>query len=284
MSEETPVTAAPAADVVAPAPVSLPPLKALLGRKVGMTQIFDESGEAVPVTVVEAGPCHVLQVKTAATDGYNAVQLRFGGVREKGLTQADLGRFKKANVSPARWLREVRVADASPFQVGQEFGPSVFKPGQFVDVSGITKGRGFTGVMKRHNFKGGPATHGQSDRQRAPGSIGSNTYPGHVLKGVRMPGHYGVERVTIQHLEVVKVDPERHLLLIRGAVPGGTNQVLHIRETVKRVKMRVIHKAEAAPKKAAKKEAGAPKAAAEKAKPAAAPKAAEKPKTEKPAK
>lgn len=236
-------------------------MKALLGQKIGMTQIFGEDGHVVPVTVVQAGPCRIVQVKTVPRDGYNAIQLGFGEVRQKSLLKPQAGRFTRASVPPARWLREVRVENPNGFQVGQEYGASVFNPGEYVDVVGISKGKGFSGTVKRHNFGGGPATHGQSDRHRAPGSIGSNTFPGHVLKGLRMSGHLGAERITVQHLEVVKVDPEHNLLFIRGAVPGVPHHVLQIRQTVKRVKVRVVHKVEVAPKKVAKKEAPAAKAA-----------------------
>jgi large subunit ribosomal protein L3 len=242
-------------------------VKAILGQKIGMTQIFDPQGQAIPVTAVLAGPCHVMQVMTPAKHGYAAIQVAFGDVREKSLNKPDAGRFKKVNVAATKWVREFRVAKSEEFQVGQALSVDVFVPGDYVDVSGISKGKGFAGTVKRHHFGGGPSTHGQSDRQRAPGSIGSNTYPGHVFKGQRMAGHMGNVRATVQHLEVVEVLPEKNLLFIRGAVPGANQSLIEIRQTVKRVKVRVIHHEAHKDKKAAKKEA--PKAAAPaKAKPA----------------
>jgi large subunit ribosomal protein L3 len=243
-----------------------PAIKAILGRKVGMTQIFDVHGQIIPVTVVQAGPCPITQVLTQEKNGYTAVQLAFGDVRVKSVNKPDAGRFKKANVEPTRWVREFRVPKVEGFQVGQSVNVDVFVPGEYVDVAGISKGKGFAGVMKRHNFRGGPSTHGQSDRQRAPGSIGSNTFPGHVFKGQRMAGHMGHHRTTIQKLEVVEVQPDKHLLLIRGALPGPNESLVEIRQTVKRIKMKVVHHEEPKKAKVAKKEA--PKAAA---KPAAKP-------------
>ena len=239
-----------------------PSIKAILGQKIGMTQIFDGQGHLVPVTVVQAGPCPVLKVLTQDKNGYQAIQVGFGAVREKSVNKPDAGQFKKANVAAARWTREFRTTLASQFQVGQTIAADVFVPGDYVDVSGYSKGKGYAGTIKRHNFGGGPSTHGQSDRQRAPGSVGSNTYPGHVFRGQRMAGHLGVEHTTVQHLEIVKVIPEKNLLLIRGAVPGAEQSLVVVQQTVKRVKMKAVHHPAEAGKKAAKKEApkGAPAA------------------------
>jgi large subunit ribosomal protein L3 len=237
-----------------------PSIKAILGQKIGMTQIFDLQGKIVPVTVVQAGPCPITQVMTKEKNGYTAVQLSFGDVREKSVNKPDAGRFKKAKVAAARWVREFRVPKIDGFEVGQSVNVDTFVPGEYVDVVGISKGKGFAGTVKRHHFGGGPSTHGQSDRQRAPGSIGSNTFPGHVFKGMRMSGHMGNHRATIQRLEIVEVDAEKHLLLIKGALPGPNQSLVEICQTVKRVKMKVVHHEEHKEKKAAKKEA--PKAAA----------------------
>ncbi|MFN3974982.1 MAG: 50S ribosomal protein L3 [Dehalococcoidia bacterium] len=220
------------------------PIAGLLGRKIGMTQRFQEDGSPAPVTAIQAGPCWVTQVRTLGNDGYTAVQLGFeeigtlkGGVRLKDLRPADLkpltrpeaGHLRKVGVL-LRHLREVRVDDLGDVQVGQKVTVDIFKPGDRVDVEGCSKGRGFAGVVKRHHFKGGPKTHGQSDRHRAPGSIGSTTFPGRVLKGLRMAGHMGDQRVTVRNLQVVAVDPERNLLFLKGAVPGPVNGLLVIRK------------------------------------------------------
>ena len=263
MSETT--TTAP------PAPAkSVPPvLKALLGQKIGMTQIFDPHGQVIPVTVVEAGPCHVTQIMTKEKHGYAGVQVGFGEVKAKWANKPHAGQFTKANITPARWLREFRT-NQTGFEVGQALKADVFVAGDYVDVHGQSKGRGFAGTVKRHNFGGGPSTHGQSDRQRAPGSIGSNTFPGHVWRGQRMAGHFGVERTTVQHLEVVQVVPEKNLLMIRGALPGANKSLVIVEETVKSIKKRIVHAPEPAKKeKTAKKEAakgGATAPAAAKAK------------------
>lgn len=209
-------------------------MKGIIGKKVGMTQVFTAKGEAVPVTVIEAGPCWVTQVKTPKRDGYSAVQLGFNEVdpkkAQRKLSKAERGHLK--DVRPLKVLREFRV-DGETFEVGQKLDVSVFAEGEHVDITGTSKGKGFAGGMKRHNFRGGPKTHGQSDRQRSPGSIGSGTTPGRVLKGMRMAGHLGDEQVTVQNLEVVQVDPERNLLLVRGAVPGAKNGLLIIKQAVK---------------------------------------------------
>jgi large subunit ribosomal protein L3 len=183
-----------------------------------MTQVFDEGGRVVPVTVIEAGPCWVTQVKTAESDGYNAVQVGFEESRK--VNSPERGHLAKAGTPMLRHLREWRVADPSAFQVGQRLDVTIFAPGETVNVVGTSKGKGFQGVVKRHGFAGGPRTHGQSDRWRAPGSIGSGTTPGRVLKGVRMAGRMGGDRVTVKNLQVVRADAERNLLLVKGAVPG----------------------------------------------------------------
>jgi large subunit ribosomal protein L3 len=240
-----------------------PSLKAILGQKVGMTQIFDARGNIIPVTVVQAGPCHVTQVLSQDKHGYAAIQVCFGDVREKNVNKPSAGIFKKANVPLARWLREFRTTRAGEFQVGHALRVDAFEAGDFVDVRGLSKGHGFAGSVKRHNFGGGPTTHGQSDRTRAPGSSGSNTYPGRVFKGKKFPGHFGVEQTTVQHLEIVRVIPEKDLLFIRGAVPGPKESLISIEQTVKRLKKRVEHAAEPG-KKGAKKEAAKPAAPAKK--------------------
>ncbi|MCD6518652.1 MAG: 50S ribosomal protein L3 [Anaerolineae bacterium] len=203
--------------------------KGLLGRKIGMTRLFDEKGEVVPVTVIEAGPCYVTQIKTVERDGYNAIQIGFG--HAKRLNKPERGHLK--DLPPLKHLREIRTDDVDQYQVGQVLDVSIFTPGTLVDVTGTSKGRGFAGAVKRHGFGGGPKTHGQSDRHRAVGSIGSGTTPGRVFKGLRAPGHMGNRRVTVLNLEVVRVDPERNLLLVRGAVPGPRNGLLLIRDAVK---------------------------------------------------
>jgi large subunit ribosomal protein L3 len=239
-----------------------PPLKAIFGQKVGMTEIFDARGNVTPVTVILAGPCHVTQVLTKEKHGYSALQVAFGEVREKSVSKPHQGVFKKANVSPARWIREVRTDLANQFEAGQAIRVDAFIPGDLVDVRGLSKGKGFAGVVKRHNFGGGPSTHGQSDRQRAPGSSGSNTYPGRVFKGKKFPGHLGVENTTVQNLEVVRIMSAENLLLLRGAVPGGRESILMIEETVKRVKHRAPVVPEVKKEKAKKEPAkGSPPAA-----------------------
>jgi large subunit ribosomal protein L3 len=207
-------------------------LKGLIGKKVGMTQIFDDAGAAVPVTLIEAGPCYVTQVRTAETEGYSAVQLGFEEVKPKRLTGGQLGHLKRNNLPPLRFLREFRAKDAELAE-GQTLTVSLFTVGDLVDVIGTSKGKGFQGGVKRYHFHGGPKTHGQSDRNRAPGSRGSGTTPGRVYKGARGPGHMGNRRVTSQNLRVVLVDAERNLLGVRGAVPGAKGGVLLINEARK---------------------------------------------------
>jgi large subunit ribosomal protein L3 len=207
-------------------------LKGLIGKKVGMTQIFDDTGAAIPVTLIEAGPCYVTQVRTAETDGYSAVQLGFEEVKPKRLTGGQLGHLKRNNLPPLRFLREFLATDAELAE-GQTLTVSLFTVGDVVDVMGTSKGKGFQGGVKRYHFRGGPKTHGQSDRNRAPGSRGSGTTPGRVYKGARGPGHMGNRRVTTQNLRVVLVDAERNLLGVRGAVPGARGGVLVINEARK---------------------------------------------------
>ena len=233
------------------------PLKAMLGEKVGMTQIFTETGQCVPVSVIFTGGCVTTGVRTRDVDGYTAVQLGVGECREKGLAKSYIAQFKKVNVAPTRWLKEFRVSNPEKFQVGQKV-PIVFTPGDFVDVSGVSKGKGFAGVMKRHGFHGLPASHGASDKERSRGSSGGGSgQPQRVLKGTRMAGRMGSDWVTVMNLEVVKVDAENGLLLIKGAVPGNAQRMVIIKETSrplkhKRPPVAVKSKKAAAPKKAAK--------------------------------
>jgi large subunit ribosomal protein L3 len=206
--------------------------KGLLGKKIGMTQIFDESGAAVPVTLIEAGPCYVTQVRTPDKDGYTAVQLGFVEVKPKRLTGGELGHLKKKNLPPLRFLREFR-AKSPEVNIGDKVTVEVFQAGERVDVVGTSKGKGFQGGVKRHGFAGGPKTHGQSDRWRAPGSRGAGSTPGRVFKGARSTGHMGDVRVTAQGLKVVFVDPERNLIAVRGSVPGPKGGLVMIKEARK---------------------------------------------------
>jgi large subunit ribosomal protein L3 len=201
--------------------------EAIYGRKLGMTQVFSSAGEARGVTVVEAGPCVVVQIKTTERDGYDAVQLGFG--QRKSLTKPMRGHVKQ--LGNFRYLREVRVDDPNEYEIGQSLGADVFEAGDIVNVVGTSKGKGFAGGVKRYHFRGGPKTHGQSDRHRAPGSIGSGTTPGRVRKGLRMAGHMGDERVTVKNLRVFQSNPERGILLIEGSVPGGVNGVVRVTKT-----------------------------------------------------
>ena len=204
-------------------------LLGFLGKKIGMTQVFAENGGIIPVTIIEAGPCVVTQVRTKERDGYEAVQLGFGDA--KRLNKPMAGHLK--NLQKCRYLREVKVENISEFQEGQKIGVNIFQPGEKLDIIGRSKGRGFAGVVKRHGFAGGPRTHGQSDRTRAPGSIGAGTFPGRVAKGMRMAGHMGDEKSTVKNLEVVRIDPGRNLLFLNGGVPGASNSLLVIRRTGK---------------------------------------------------
>lgn len=199
----------------------------ILGTKLGMTQVFDEAGNAVPVTVIQAGPCVVTQIKTEQTDGYSSVQVGYGDVKEKALTQPQLGHLKKSGASPVRHLREYRVSDTAEFEIGQAVAADRFEVGQLVDVSGTSIGKGFAGNQKRNNFRRGPMSHG-SKNHRAPGSTGAGTTPGRVYPGKRMAGRMGGVQVTVRKLSVVKVDGDRNLLLVKGSVPGKPGTVLNI--------------------------------------------------------
>lgn len=206
-------------------------LKGLIGKKIGMTQIFDEQGVAQPVTIIEAGPCFVTQVRNPEKDGYTAVQLGFGEVHPKRLTGGELGHLNKKDLPPMRFLREFRSKESAA--VGDKLTVEVFAVGERVDVIGTSKGKGFAGTVKRHHFAGGQKTHGQSDRHRAPGSRGAGTTPGRVYKGARSAGRMGNERVTVQALKVVLVDTERNLLGVKGAIPGGKGGLVMIKEARK---------------------------------------------------
>ncbi len=224
-------------------------MRGILGRKIGMTQIFDETGERVSVTVIEAGPCYVTQVRTEKENGYNAIQIGFGPARKAerlskgerghlGLLKPDADHPKRkklpSEVPPLRTLREIRIGGDEEYSEGQVIKADIFRVGDRVDVVGTSKGRGFAGVVKRHGFSGGSRTHGQSDRTRAPGSIGAGTTPGKVVKGKKMAGHMGHVRVTSQYLDVVLVDAERNLLGVRGSVPGANGDIVLVKELRKR--------------------------------------------------
>ena len=207
--------------------------KAIIGRKVGMTQIFAQDGTMIPVTVVEAGPCPVVQVKTVENDGYAALKLGFIETSEKALTKPELGQFKKAGVKPHKVLKEIRIANAETYTVGAELKADVFQAGDKVDVSGVTKGHGFTGVIERWNQHRLKETHGVGPVHREPGSMGANSSPSRVFKQKHLAGQYGVENVTIQNLEVVKVDVNRNVLLIKGAIPGVKGSIVTVSDSVK---------------------------------------------------
>jgi large subunit ribosomal protein L3 len=207
-------------------------IEGLLGRKIGMTQVFSATGEAIPVTVIELGPCVVTQIRNKDRDGYEAVQIGFGAVKAKSLTKPQQGHLAGAG-RLLRHLREFSADNIEEHEVGQVLTADVFEVGQIIDVTGTSKGRGFQGVVKRHGFAGGPKTHGQSDRHRAPGSIGAGTDPGHVWKGTRMAGRMGNRRVTVQNLSVVEVILDRNFLLVRGSVPGAKNGLVMVRRAVK---------------------------------------------------
>lgn len=200
-------------------------IRALLGKKIGTTQLFrEDTGEAVCVTAIAAGPCTVTQIKTLDVDGYEAVQIGFEEVRRRNMPEK--GHLRKSGRHLFRHLREVRASDISAVGIGQQFDAGLFEKGESIDVTGVTKGRGFAGGVKRHGFKGGPKTHGQSDRHRAPGSIGAGSTPGKVLKGLRMAGRMGGVKVTTKNLEVMKSDPDGRLIFVKGSVPGGRNSLL----------------------------------------------------------
>ena len=199
----------------------------ILGTKLGMTQVFDEIGNAIPVTVIQAGPCVITQIKTKKTDGYSSVQIGYGEVKEKALNRPKLGHLKKSGATPVRHLREYRVAETGEFEIGQSLAASLFEAGQLIDVSGTSIGKGFAGNQKRNNFRRGPMSHG-SKNHRAPGSTGAGTTPGRVYPGKKMAGQMGNERVTIRKLSVFRVDGDRNLLLVKGGVPGKAGSLLSI--------------------------------------------------------
>jgi len=201
----------------------------LIGKKVGMTQLFTDKGELVPVTVIEAGPCTVTRIRTAERDGYTALQLGFGTNKERRFTRPALGQFKKHNLPPSRHVREFRMADVAGFELGQSLTVEMFEQGAQVDVQGVTKGRGFAGVVKRHGFSAGHASHGPTHGKQ-PGSIGNSAYPSRVIKGKRLPGRMGGARFTVKNLEVIAVDQEQNVVMVRGAVPGPTNGLVIVRK------------------------------------------------------
>ncbi len=201
----------------------------IIGKKLGMTQVFVEGDKAEAVTAIEAGPCTVMQVKTVEREGYNGAQLGFSEVKK--VKSGKRGKAKEKETTKFRYLREFRLDESQPVEVGQKVDVSLFKVGDIIDITGTSRGKGFAGTVKRHHFKGGPKTHGQSDRHRAPGSIGSTTTPGRVYKGMRMSGHMGNRRVTASNLEVMQADPARNLMLVKGAVPGAVNSLLLIRKS-----------------------------------------------------
>ncbi len=206
--------------------------RGLIGRKLGMTQIFWEDGSVIPVTVIEAGPCVVVQKKTVETDGYNALQLGFERAKEKKVTKPLKGHFKKADKGFFRILREFKIDEPASYEVGQEMKADIYNVGDFVDVIGTTRGRGFAGVVKRYGFKGGKASHG-SMFHRAPGSIGASAYPSRVFKGKRLPGHMGFERKTVQNLMVLGVRAESNQILVKGSIPGSKNSIVLIKDAIK---------------------------------------------------
>jgi len=208
-------------------------MKGLIGKKLGMAQIFDDAGRMIPVTIIEAGPCFVAQVRTKEKEGYSAVQLGFAESKSKRLTSGELGHLQRASLPPLRYLREFRIDAEQAPKPGDKVSVDIFKIGEIVDVIGASKGKGFQGGMKRHGFSGGPITHGQSDRQRSPGAIGSTTTPGRIYKGKRMAGHMGAARVTSSGLRVALVDAERNLLGVAGSVPGPKGGIVIIREARK---------------------------------------------------
>ena len=210
-------------------------MKAIIGRKVGMTQIFDEKGFVIPVTVIEAGPCVIAQVKTEEKDGYNAMQLGFGDVKDKHINKPEKGHFLKSKLAAKKYLREFRVDSLEGLKVGDEVKADLFAAGDKVDIQGTSKGKGFQGVIKRHGQHRGPMGHG-SMYHRRPGSMGSTSTPGRVFKGKKLPGHMGVQTITIQNLDVVRVDLDKNVILVKGSVPGAKGSILKIRETVKSAK------------------------------------------------
>jgi large subunit ribosomal protein L3 len=237
MSEET-QQQAPAAEAPAQTAKAAPAtLRFVLGEKLGMTQVFDEKGNLHAVSVVKAGPCKIVRVRTAEKDGYTAVAVGFGDKKESKLNKPDLGNFKKLGTAPVKHIKECRLADVNGFEIGQIIDlAAVFKPGDYVDVQGKIKGRGFAGAMKRHGFAGQPASHGASDRERAPGGLASRRSLGKVLSGQRMAGHYGFATATISKIEVAKVDAQNNLIFLKGSVPGAKGTIVSVLETSKHKK------------------------------------------------
>lgn len=211
-------------------------MKGMIGKKIGMTQVFDEQGTVIPVTVIQAGPCYVTQIRNSERDGYVSVQLGYGETKPKNLTKGQLGHLKKADLPALRYLREFRLPDNAKIAVeeGQEIKVDIFAQGELVDVIGISKGRGFAGTIKRHGFARGPKTHGQSDRMRSPGSIGMCATPGRTLKGKRMAGRMGNARVTVQNLSLIVVNAEKNLLAVKGSVPGAKGSIVMIKPAIKK--------------------------------------------------
>lgn len=203
-------------------------MQGILGVKKGMTQLFDAAGLVIPVTIVEAGPCFVTQIKTKDKEGYNSVQVAFLDKKEKRTAKPEKGHFDKAKITPKRFVKEFSFTEQDKLELGSEIKVDRFNSGEFVTVSGVSKGKGFQGVMKRHNFGGGQQTHGQSDRLRAPGSLGQSSYPSRVFKGIKMAGRMGNDRVTLNKVEIVKIDAENNLIYLRGSIPGSKNTVLEI--------------------------------------------------------
>ena len=206
--------------------------KGIIGRKIGMTQIFDEKGNVIPVTVIEAGPCVVAQVKTVETDGYNSIQLGFGDIKEKHINKPEAGHFTKSKLTPKKYLREFRLDDVSTFKVGDTVSADIFAAGEKVDIQGTSKGKGFQGVIKRHGQHRGPMAHG-SKYHRRPGSMGSTSTPGRVYKGKKLPGHMGSVTITIQNLDVIRVDMDKNVILVKGSVPGAKGAILKVKSAVK---------------------------------------------------
>lgn len=210
-----------------------PVTKGIVGEKLGMTQVFDDQARVVPVTVIKVGPCRVAQVKTVEKDGYAAIQLAYGEVPERRLTKPEAGHLRTAGIAPSRHLVEIRISNAGSFEIGQEIKADIFAKGERADIVGVSKGKGFSGVMKRHNFHGLGASHGTERKHRSPGAVGACATPSRVFKGMKMAGHMGARRVTVLNLEVFEADPERNLLLVRGAVPGPRGGLVMVRSSVK---------------------------------------------------
>jgi len=200
----------------------------ILGKKIGMTTYFEENGNAIPCTVIEAGPCYITQIKTKSKDGYDSVQLGFDMIHERKINNPERGRFKKLNIAPLKYLKEMRNFPVENLKEGDKISVDIFQAGDKVKVTGMSKGKGFQGVIKRHNFAGGVRTHGQSDRERAPGSIGASSYPSRVWKGQKMAGRTGGEKVTVRNLKIIKVIPDTNLILIKGAIPGAKTGIIEI--------------------------------------------------------